>query len=225
MAKKQAKKSEIVTVMFIDIVSYTKTTTDLSRDNLDRLHDVFDNISMNLFQEYGGKIIKKMGDAFLVVFRSATDAVLCGIELQRKFMNYNKKYKLSKPIQIRVALHTGEVIFRDGDIYGDTVNTAARVESVTKAGHIVFSETVYSAMNKNEISYVHLGLKKMKGLKRPLRLFKVKTKIDEIIEKEKKKKIFYRKIKRTIIKLVILGLIVMTVFFVVRYLLTNSSLI
>ena len=162
MAKKI--NTEILTVMFVDIVSYTQTTTNLDRESFNKLHDIFDSISLPIFKEHSGKVIKKIGDAFLVTFKSATCAVLCGKKLQEDFFKYNKEKKLKNPLQIRVAIHAGEVLHRNGDIYGDTVNTTSRIESITKAGDVVFSESVYNAMNKNEFSYLHLGLKNFKGL-------------------------------------------------------------
>ena len=211
MAKKI--NAEMLTVMFVDIVSYTKTTTSLDRENFNRLHDVFDNICYSAFDEYTGKVVKKIGDAFLVTFKSATCAVLCGRKLQEEFWNYNKNKKLKNPLKIRVALHAGEVLHRNGDIYGDTVNTTSRIEAITKPGDVVFSEPVYTAMNKNEFSYTHLGLKKFKGLKRPLRIFRIRTKKDEIIRRKKKIKKFWKKIKRTIFLLVLL----LAIYFAYKY--------
>ncbi|HSU73272.1 MAG TPA: adenylate/guanylate cyclase domain-containing protein [Candidatus Binatia bacterium] len=162
--------SEILTVMFIDMVGYTRTTSRLSREEVHQLITDFDQACIPIFHHFHGFVLKKIGDAFLVTFRSATDAVLCGIELQKAFAK--------QPVQIRVAIHTGEVVHRDNDIYGDTVNTAARIEGVAEAGQIMFSETVFHAMNKNEIQYVHVGVKRLKGLKHPVRLFRVLTKED-----------------------------------------------
>jgi class 3 adenylate cyclase len=96
--------------------------------------------------------------------------------LQNSFLNFNKNNLKRKPLIIRVALHTGEVVLKNQDIYGDAVNTAARIEGVTKGGDIVFSESVFLAMNKNEIPFLHLGIFRMKGLKYPVRLFRVRKK-------------------------------------------------
>ena len=211
MAKKI--NAEILTVMFIDIVSYTKTTTDLDRENFNKLHDVFDNLCLSTFAEHSGKVIKKIGDAFLVTFKSATTAVLCGKKLQEEFWEYNKGRKSKNPLKIRVAIHAGEVLHRNGDIYGDTVNTTSRIESITKPGDVVFSEPVYTAMNKNEFSYTHIGLRKFKGVKRPLRIFRVLTKKDEILRRKKKIKRFWKKIKRVIFLVVLL----LAIYFAYKY--------
>lgn len=185
--------SEVLTIMFIDVAGYTRASSKMSRDDVNKFHDDFDGIAQPTFTRFGGKIIKKIGDAFLVTFKSPTDAVWCGIELQRLFANYNKEKKPKFPIHIRVALHTGEVIHRNGDIYGDAVNTTARIESVAKEGHIVFSEAFFLALNKGEMPFLYLGAKKMKGLKYPIKLFRVKGAYDDIIRRRMKVKKTFKK--------------------------------
>lgn len=210
MENKQKLESELLTIMFVDMVGYTKTTTRLSRDKINELHDIFDNISMPVFNKYDGRIIKKIGDAFLVTFKSATNAVLCGVELQNAFHKYNKDNNLNGPLKIRVTLHLGEVLVKNNDVYGDAVNVASRIEGVTKADHITFSEEVFSSINKNEIPYIHLGLTKLKGVKRPIRLFRVKTHAEgmmEMILKKKSRKSLGRNFILALILIIIIALI------------------
>lgn len=197
-------QSEVLTIMFIDLVGYTKTTGKLKREDISGLHDVFDDICASVFNKYEGSVIKKMGDAFLATFKSPTNAVLCGVELQNDFARYNHSYKLTNPLMIRVALHGGEVVLRKGDIYGDAVNTAARIEGIVKAGDVVFSEAVYHSMNKNEIPYLYIGEKMFRGLKRPIKLFKVKRMYDEILRRRRKMWRSFRRRVRTVILTVIL---------------------
>lgn len=203
-------RSETLTIMFIDIAGYTKTTARLEREELDKLHEAFDSLVHPIFQRFRGNIIKKIGDAFLITFKSVTDAVWCGIELQKAFAEYNKRNR--NPLDIRVVLHTGEVIHRKNDIYGDAVNTAARIESISNAGEIVFSESVFLAMNKSEIPFVYLGARKLKGLKYPIKLFRVKGRYDDIIRVKKKikKRIrgFFSAVLWLVLILVIIGLLV-----------------
>jgi len=208
MIRKILESSEILTVMFVDIAGYTKTTTQLSREEFTHLHDVFDNISLPLVEKYAGRVIKKIGDAFLITFKSPTNAVLCGIELENAFEKYNKLSR--KPIHIRVAIHTGEVIIRNDDVYGEAVNTTSRIEGIAQSGHIVFSEAVFSAMNKKEIPYVHLGLKQLKGMKYPIRLFRVKSTYDEIMRRRRTIASFFK-------KLILLGIIAVLIFIIIRY--------
>lgn len=210
MTPKVTETSEILTVMFIDIVGYTKTTAQLSREEFAQLHDTFDNISLPIFEKYNGKVIKKIGDAFLITFRSPTNAVLCGADLQNAFEHHNKHSK--RPLRIRVAIHTGEVIVRNNDVFGEAVNTASRIEGVADANQIVFSEAVFSAMNKREVPYIHLGLKKLKGMKYPIRLFRVKSGYDEILRRRRMIITFFE-------RLILLGLIALAVWFAIKYVL------
>lgn len=209
-------QSEILTVMFIDIVGYTKTTAQLSREEFTELHDIFDSFSIPIFEKYGGTVIKKIGDAFLTTFKSPTDALLCGIELQHAFDQYNKH--AHRPIKIRVAVHTGEVIVRNDDVYGEAVNTASRIEGMAKAGQIVFSEAVFSAMNKKEIPYIHLGHHTLKGVKYPIRLFRIKSYYDEVLRRR-------RIIKDFLLKLLIFAAVAGLIYLVVRFVLEYSTLL
>ncbi|MBT7903730.1 adenylate/guanylate cyclase domain-containing protein [Candidatus Woesearchaeota archaeon] len=217
--------SEILTIMFIDIAGYTKKTTQLSRTQFKLMHDYFDSISIPTFQKYFGRVIKKIGDAYLVTFKSATDAVICGIELIHSFKEFNKLKKIPQPLHIKVALHAGEVIIRNQDIYGDAVNTAARIEGAAKAGQIVFSESVFSMMNKNEVNHIFLGAHKFKGVKYPVKLFRVKTKYDQYLQKKRREKILRKKKKRKITEffkrlfaiLIIFGLISLLMWFLYNY--------
>lgn len=164
--------TETLTVMFIDIVDYTRTTSRLSREDYNRLHDMFESIVIPIFDKYGGKIVKEMGDAYFTIFKSPTNGVLCGMELQDALYEYNSTAQI--PIRVRVVIHTGEVIKRGSDVYGEAVNVAARMQDITPPNQVFFSEAVFSAMNKQEIPFMHLGLKKFRGLKYPVRIFKAR---------------------------------------------------
>jgi len=188
---------EMLTVMFIDIANYSGTSGKLNLDALNELHNIFDSLVLRTAEEYDGKIVKKVGDAFLVTFKTATSAINCGVSLQEKFIAYNKGNPYALPLKIRVAIHTGEVLHRNNDIYGDAVNIASRIEKVTKPGDILFSGSVYSTMDKNDIpQFMHLGTKKFKGIKKSTRIFKIKTRKD--LKREGKKKV--KKIIGKIIK-------------------------
>jgi len=166
------EKTEIVTLLVTDIVGYTDKTAHITRDDFSELHDAFDGIALPIFERYDGKVIKKIGDAFLVMFHSATDALHSATELQNEFAKF--RYNSGRNLHIKIALHTGEVMHRNNDIYGDAVNTVSRIESITPKDKIFFSEAVFSAMNKSEVQFQHLGLKKFRGLRYPTRLFKVR---------------------------------------------------
>jgi len=217
-------KTEMLTIMFVDMVNYTKTTNKLDREKFHYLHDVFDTHIYNVVKDYNGKLIKKLGDAFLVSFKSSTEAVLCGRALQIKFNEHNLLTQ-DEPIHIRVAIHAGEVVHRHGDIFGDVVNITSRIESIVKSGDVVFSELVYSSMNKNEVTYKYIGEFEFKGADHPINLFKIKTKQDFINEKKiirrRKAKRLKKQIKSLIYRFVTIGVIGIIIYLM----LTNQDLL
>ncbi|MEM4240173.1 MAG: adenylate/guanylate cyclase domain-containing protein [Candidatus Woesearchaeota archaeon] len=209
--------SETCTVMFVDLVEYTKTTTKLTREHIDQLLSAFESLPMPVLDRYGGTLVKKIGDALLVTFKSPTDAVLCGIALQHTFRRYNITNRLRHPLRIRVAIHTGEVLKRDNDIFGDAVNTTSRIEEFAKPGHVVFTDAVFSAMNKNEVPFINLGWQQLRGLKYPVRLFRVKTREDEMMQRRKAITGFIKKI-------VAVGIVILLVLLIGRFLWLNYGL-
>jgi adenylate cyclase len=189
--------TENLTIMFVDIVNYTRTSSKLKREEFDKLHDIFDENIISGVQEYKGKIIKKIGDAFLITFTSPTNALLCGIRLQKNFKE--------TPLTIRVSVHSGEVVIRKNDVYGDAVNVTARIESITKPNDIVFSESVYNVMNKNEITYRYICTKKFKGVKRPLKLFKIVGK-KKVVKQNKIATFIYKLVAFLLLMIILIGL-------------------
>jgi len=119
-----------------------------------------------------------------------------------------------------VALDIGEVLFRGDDVFGDTVNTAARIEGITGPGQVVFSGAVFSAMNKSEIRAVNMGLRKFKGLKYPLRVFRVMNKLDEKARRRKVLRKAWRDFKAFLIGIVILVIAIVMLYFLVMFLLS-----
>jgi len=158
--------------MFLDIVNYTRKTSRLNHEGLNKLHEIFDSICLPIFNRYNGNVIKKIGDAFLVTFKSTTDSLNCAIRLQETYQEYNKKFR-KFPIHIRIAIHHGEVLLRKNDVYGDAVNITSRIEGLTKPKDIVFSETVLKNIKRNEFPIRYIGAHKLKGVSLPMRLFKI----------------------------------------------------
>jgi serine/threonine-protein kinase len=201
--------SDIQTVMFVDIVGYTSTTTQLNRVAFNQLLDVFERLALPVLERFGGTLVKKIGDALLITFRSPTDAVLCGIELQKTFRKYRQTSR--QPLRIRVAMHMGEVLLRDNDVYGNTVNTASRIESVAEADQVVFSEAVFFAMNRNEVPTLYMGLKNLKGLEYPIRLFRVRTHADDVKRR-------WDLVQRSVTQVLVMGIVITLIILILRYL-------
>lgn len=166
-------RTENLTIMFTDMVGYTQRTSEQSRDanrDLLRRHDA---LLLPVLAQFGGRLIKRIGDAMLVSFRSPTDAVRCGMALHDALAIGNGGQPEAARIQIRVALNVGEVRVERRDVFGEAVNVAARVESLTPAGEVYFTEAVYLAMNKAEVPSEPVGEHRLKGIPEPVRLFRV----------------------------------------------------
>lgn len=191
MAEKE--KHYNTTVMFIDMAGYTARTSKLPRKELQEILEEFEKVVKPSIENFGGRIIKGMGDAYLVTFHSPTNSILCSMEIQKKIKHRNERIEnKSKKFEARIGLSSGEIYERGGDIFGTPVNLASRIQSKGKSGEILFGESVYHSMNKNEINYHSIGKHSLKGINEKTGIYRVDSK--------KKRKIFNIEIRRFISK-------------------------
>ena len=219
IARKSQKpiKSELCTILMVDIVGYSNRSANLTREKFSELHDAFDSISKDLFTKHDGKIINKAGDAYLTKFSSATSALNCAIELQVAFKNYSRWKEELMKLPIRVAMHTGEVIVRGTNLFGDTVNTVARIESITKSGDIVVSESVFHSANGNNVPFRYIGAKKIKGLKYPIKLFCVKKPYQKILNPSRLYLSDFKKVKSFSVTALLFGVIIIVAIMILAF--------
>jgi len=161
-----------LTIMFTDIKGFTERTAAHNRDFVVKMLEKQDKIAKPIFARYHGTIIKTIGDAYLVTFESPTNAVICGLMLQHGLRSYNKAARPDERIDIRVAINTGEVSLVGNDVFGDPVNVASRVEGITEAGEVWFTEATYLAMNKQEVPTSIVGEFKLKGVPEAIRVYR-----------------------------------------------------
>ncbi len=133
---------QLAAIMFTDIVGYTALMGEDEQKAI-RLLDKNLSIQKPLIEQHQGKLLKEIGDGLLSSFNSAIEAVKCAIEIQDKL-------KDDPELNIRVGIHTGDVLFRDGDVLGDGVNIASRIESLASSGDILVSESVYNSIKNQE---------------------------------------------------------------------------
>ena len=113
--------------MFTDMAGYSTLSQKDEALALDLLEEQR-SVVRSLLPAFNGNEIKTMGDAFLVEFASAQEAVLCAIEVQKSFHKINESRDYEKQILVRIGIHLGDIVHRLGDIYGDAVNVASRLE-------------------------------------------------------------------------------------------------
>lgn len=170
--------SRLLTIVFTDIKGFTERTSQADRSFVLKLRERHDALLKPIIRQYGGYLVKTIGDAFLLTFESPTNAVLCALMMQDCLRKYNLTAPANEKIEIRVAINTGEVTVTDGDILGDPVNVASRVEHITEANEVWFTEATYLAMNKQEVPNSLVGEFRLKGVPEALKVYRVVQDID-----------------------------------------------
>ncbi|WP_225409664.1 adenylate/guanylate cyclase domain-containing protein [Stigmatella hybrida] len=166
-------KTANLAIVFTDIKGFTERTSRQTHEQNQHLLQTHHALLAPLFKAFGGRILKSIGDAFLVTFESPTQAVLSGIAIQDRLWHYNLSADEDSRLHVRVAVNVGEVRVESSDVFGEPVNIAARVEGITEAGEVFFTEAVYLAMNKAEVPSQEVGTFELKGIPGKIRVFRV----------------------------------------------------
>lgn len=166
-------ESRVLTIMFTDIKGFTESSGRRSRQAVLDLVNKHDELLRPVIDHFAGRIVKTIGDAFLVVFDSPTNGVLCGLLMQYRLQEYNQSVPEEEQIEIRIALNSGEVQLTEDDIYGEPVNVAARINAITEPNEVYFTETVFLSMNRQEAPSSEVGERKLKGIDYPITVYKV----------------------------------------------------
>ncbi|MFL5358694.1 adenylate/guanylate cyclase domain-containing protein [Archangium sp.] len=166
-------KTANLAIVFTDIKGFTERTSRQTHEENQRLLKAHHDLLAPVFKAFGGRILKSIGDAFLVTFESPTQAVLGGMAIQDRLWNYNRGVPDAERLDVRVAVNVGEVRVESNDVFGEPVNIASRVESIAEAGEVYFTEAVYLAMNKAEVPSQEVGAFELKGIPGKIRVFRV----------------------------------------------------
>ena len=120
-----------------------------------------------------GRVVKRTGDGSIIEFRSVVDAVRCAVEVQTAMIERNAGVPPEKRIEFRVGVHLGDVVEEaDGDLMGDGVNIAARLEGIAKPGAICLSEQAYwQVKGRLDVKVSNLGLTQLKNIAEPVRVY------------------------------------------------------
>jgi adenylate cyclase len=126
--------------------------------------------------EHRGRIVKNTGDGLLAEFSSVVDAVRCAVDVQRSMANRNAEVPEEKRIEFRIGVNVGDVIIDHGDIFGDGVNVAARLEGIAEPGGICLSEDARRQVRgKLELTTEDMGERKLKNIEHPIRVYRIRT--------------------------------------------------
>jgi serine/threonine-protein kinase len=166
-------RTENLAIVFTDIVGYTSRTSRQSREENARMLAEHDRLLLPLVRAFGGRRVKSIGDALLLTFRSPTDSVLCGMAMQDQLARHNEGVAEAEKLVIRVAISLGEVRLERGDIFGEPVNMAARLEHETPPGEVWLTDAVQLSMNRAEVPLEEVGTRELRGLSQPVGIHRV----------------------------------------------------
>jgi class 3 adenylate cyclase len=171
-------RTENLAVMLTDMKGFTAATSRQSRAENARMLALQDALVLPVVRAFGGKRVKTIGDAYLVLFDAPTAGLLCGMAIQDRLWDYRRRVPADERIEVRVVLSLGEVrLVGTGpvpqDVYGEAVNLAARVEEEAEAGEIWFTEAVRLVADRSEVPAEDVGARSLKGLAEDVLLYRV----------------------------------------------------
>ncbi len=173
MPTENIEQRKLAAIMFTDMVGYSALSQRDDRLALELLEE-HRHLLREIFPRFHGTEIKTIGDAFLVEFGSALEAAQCAIEIQRTLAKRNHDVTLDRRIELKIGIHIGDVVHRDGDVYGDGVNIASRIEQLAGAGGICVSMDVERQIrNALEARFEKFGTADLKNIKLPMDLFRI----------------------------------------------------
>ena len=167
------EQRKLAAIMFTDMVGYSALSQRDDKLALELLEE-HREILRKIFPEFHGTEIKTIGDAFLVEFNSALEAAQCAIAIQRALTKRNADAQADRQIQLKIGIHIGDVVHRGGDVYGDGVNIASRIEPLAGAGGICVSMDVERQIrNAVETRLEKLAPTELKNISVPMELFRI----------------------------------------------------
>ena len=167
----------LAAILVADVVGYSRLAGADEDRTLARLRGLRSDLIDPAIAANHGRIVKRTGDGALVEFRSVVDAVRCAIEVQNGMVERNAGLPPERRIEFRVGIHLGDVVEEsDGDLMGDGVNIAARLEGIAKPGGICLSEDAYRQVKSRlDLAVSDLGPTQLKNIAEPVRVYSLEV--------------------------------------------------
>ncbi|WP_409191160.1 adenylate/guanylate cyclase domain-containing protein [Bradyrhizobium sp. RDM4] len=166
-------KRKIAAIFAADIAGYSRLVAEDEEETLRRLAS-YRSVVDDFIAKANGRIFNTAGDAVLAEFPSAVDAVRCAIDIQESLRTRNMAYPPSRQMSFRIGITIGDVVERDGDLLGDGVNIAARLEGLAEVGGICISRAVHEQVaNKLSVQFADIGAQEVKNIPTPVHAYMV----------------------------------------------------
>ena len=169
-----ASVRRLTAILAADVAGYSRLMGTDEEGTHERLKAHLQELVNPKIAEHRGRIVKNTGDGFLAEFPSVVDAVRCAVEIQRGMAERNAETPEDKRIAFRIGVNLGDVIAEAGDIFGDGVNVAARLEALAEPGGICVSRVVRDQVrDRLDLGFEDLGEQQVKNIARPVRVYRV----------------------------------------------------
>jgi adenylate cyclase len=179
MAEERAQR-RLTTILAADVVGYSRLMEQNEAGTMALLRARRQDVLMPSVTQHGGRVFKFMGDGVLIEFTSVVNAVECAVDIQKAMQAKNADTPTPQRILLRIGINLGDVIVEGGDLYGDGVNLAARLEALAEPGGICISGDVYrNVRSKLRFDFQDMGDQKVKNIAEPVHAYRVKTDIVE----------------------------------------------
>ena len=168
---------KIAAILVADVVGYSRLAGADEDRTLSRLRGLRSDLIDPAIAAHHGRIVKRTGDGSLIEFRSVVDAVRCAIEVQNGMVERNAGLPAERRIEFRIGIHLGDVVEEaDGDLMGDGVNIAARLEGIAEPGAICLSEQAYwQVKGRLDLAVTDLGPTQLKNIAEPIRVYSLEV--------------------------------------------------
>jgi adenylate cyclase len=169
----QSVERRLVAILAADVEGYSRMMHEEEAATLETLSS-HRAICDNLIATFNGRVSASAGDSIVAEFASVTDAVKCAVAIQQHIHQANKALPKTRRMFFRIGVNAGDIIVREGDLYGDDVNVAARVEALAEAGGICVTRAVRDQIrDRLDFELEDLGEREVKNIARPIRIFRV----------------------------------------------------
>jgi TolB-like protein len=179
MTEERAQR-RLAAILAADVVGYSRLIELDEAGTIETLKQRRKTVLLPLVQEHHGRIVKVMGDGVLLEFASAVNAVACAVELQKRMMAANDGISETRRIVLRIGINLGDVIAEGGDLYGDGVNVAARLENSAEPGGVCVSRSIYDQVKRKlPFGFDDLGAQAMKNIAEPVQVYRIRQTLEE----------------------------------------------